>query len=108
MSNMKTHGQMRAELIGKAVEDEDFRAQLVADPKAAIQDVFGLTVPDPMSITVHEDSATTAHLVLPPATKLNDADLKVVAGGHDVRGVYGQEIPHPHPGGQPGWFGPRD
>ena len=103
MSNMKTHDQMRAELIGKAVEDEDFRAQLVADPKAAIQDVFGLTVPDSMSITVHEDSATTAHLVLPPAAKLNDADLEAVAGGHAKYNLYGR-VPHSHPGGH-GWIG---
>ena len=81
MSTTKTHDQMRAELVDKAVEDEDFRARLVADPKAAIQDMFGFVVPDSISVSVHEESATAAHLVLPPAAKLNDVDLEAVVGG---------------------------
>ena len=30
---------------------------------------------------VHEDSATTAHLVLPPSPELTDAEMESVAGG---------------------------
>ena len=30
---------------------------------------------------VHEDSATTAHLVLPPSPKLTEAEMANVAGG---------------------------
>ena len=101
--NMKTHDQLRAELIDRAVEDDDFRSRLLADPKAAIEDALGLTVPESMSISVHEDSATRAHLVLPPAARLNEADLEAVAGGHRETDIYGNEVPHsqqwpPHEG----------
>ena len=98
--NMKTHDELRAELIDRAVEDDDFRSRLLADPKAAIEDALGLTIPESMSISVHEDNATTAHLVLPPAAKLNEADLEAVAGGHPVKGIYGEDVPHTkHDGG---------
>ena len=30
---------------------------------------------------VHEDSATTAHLVLPPSPKLTEAELAQISGG---------------------------
>ena len=92
--NMKTHDELRAELIDRAVEDDDFRSRLLADPKAAIEDALGLAVPESMSISVHEDSATTAHLVLPPAARLNEADLEAVAGGHQVTDIYGNDVPH--------------
>ena len=96
MSNVKTHDELREELIDRAVDDEDFRSRLLADPKAAIEDALGLAVPESMSISVHEDSATTAHLVLPPAARLSEADLEAVAGG-DRQTFYGQSIPHSHP-----------
>ena len=40
-----------------------------------------MTIPGSMAIEVHEESTATAHLVLPPASKLNDGDLKAVTGG---------------------------
>ena len=35
-----------------------------------------------MSIEVHEESGTTAHLVLPPDSKLSQHDLDKVSGGY--------------------------
>ena len=89
MATAKTQEELYAELIDKAVEDEGFRAQLIDDPKAAIQDALGIDVPDSITITVHEDSATTAHLVLPPRAKLSEADLQQIAAGHTwTRSLY--------------------
>ena len=34
------------------------------------------------SVEVHEESGTTAHLVLPPDSKLSQNDLEKVAGGY--------------------------
>ena len=81
-SNMKTHEELRSELIDLATEDEHFRARLIADPKAAIQEALGIQLPESLSVTVYEDSATAAHLVLPPRAKLTDEDLEQVAAGH--------------------------
>ena len=97
MSSMKTHDELRAELVDKAVEDENFRAWLISEPKAAIADALGITVPDSISITVHEDSATSAHLVLPPTALLSETDLEAVAAG-DPSG-YGKPF-HKHGDGQ--------
>ncbi len=93
---MKTHEEMRAELIGRAARDEGFRAQLIDDPKTAIKDALGIDVPESVSVAVHEDTATTAHLVLPPAANLSEAELQSVAAGHYVNTIYGPKM-HVHP-----------
>ena len=78
---METVKEMRDTLVGKAAADGAFRAQLLSDPKGAIEQELGVAVPASMSINVHEDSATTAHIVLPPSGRLSDDDLQAVAGG---------------------------
>ena len=77
---MKTATEMRARILSRAGEDGDFRARLIADPKATISSEVGTTIPDGFELVVHEDSATTAHLVLPPSPELTEADLESVAG----------------------------
>lgn len=98
MTTMKTHEEMRSALVEKATQDQDFRARLLEEPNAAIEETLGITVPDAMSVKVLEDTATTAHLVLPPTAQLEVADLEAVAGGHSwKRGVYAsRQIPHSH------------
>ncbi len=91
----KTHEEMCAELIGRAAQDEGFRAQLIDDPKTAIKDALGIDVPESVSVAVHEESATTAHLVLPPGANLSDAELASVVGGHRIKHFYGSQ-PHTH------------
>ena len=78
---MKTADEMRRILVDKAGEDEEFRSRLQADPKGAIQQELDLELPAGLSIQVHEDSAETAHLVLPPNPRLTEAQLAQVAGG---------------------------
>ena len=83
---MKTAADLKARILSRAGEDGDFRARLVADPRAAVADEIGMTVPEGFNVMVHEDSATTAHLVLPPSPELTEADLAMVAGGRGYRG----------------------
>ena len=78
---MTTATELKAKVLTKAAEDGDFRARLIADPKAAIASEVETTIPDGFDVVVHEDSATTAHLVLPPSEALTEADLEMVAGG---------------------------
>ena len=78
---MTTATEMRDRILDRAAEDGEFRARLIADPKAVIAWELGITLPDSFDVVVHEDSATTAHLVLAPSPKLTDADLKAAAGG---------------------------
>ena len=80
---METPNEMRAKIVGKATGDADFRARLVSDPKEAIGQELGVTMPAALSVVVHEESEATAHLVLPPDSKLSGADLQTVAGGFE-------------------------
>ena len=77
-----TVGAIRERLIEKAVEDETFRARLLADPKETVQDELGLKAPDGFTLMVHEETANTGHPVLPPSSKLDEAALTRAAGSH--------------------------
>lgn len=90
MEGAKTHEAMRAELIGKAVADDGFRAKLVEDPKTAIKEALNLELPDAVAVQVHEETSLTAHLVLPPSAGLTETDLEGIAAGH-THDLYGRE-----------------
>ena len=79
---MNTQSQIQEQILAKADEDEQFRARLLKDPKAAIKDATGLSVPDGINIRVLEDNATDFLLILPPAGRnLSDQEISGVAGG---------------------------
>ena len=74
--------EMKAQIMARASEDGEFRAKLVADPKLVISGELGISIPDRFTVQVHEDDATTAHMVLPMSDRLTEADLAQVAGGN--------------------------
>ena len=78
---MTTATELKDRILTRADEDSEFRALLIADPRAAIASEVGTTIPDGFDVVVYEDSATTAHLVLPPSPRLTEADLQTAAGG---------------------------
>ena len=61
---------MKTEILAKAVGDSDFRARLIADPKAVGSAETGVEIPEWYNIEVHEDTTTAAHLILPPRLSL--------------------------------------
>lgn len=93
---MKTYAQLRADVIDKAQKEEDFRSRLLDDPKAAVEEAIGLPMPDSVSIEVHEESPTVAHLVLPPSGALTNMDLEGIAAGDVQRNMYGEVTKHYH------------
>ena len=76
-----TVGEIRERLIEKAAEDEAFRARLLAEPKETVQDELGIKAPEGFTLMVHEETADTSHLVLPPSAALDEAALAEAAGG---------------------------
>ncbi|MCY4167597.1 MAG: NHLP leader peptide family RiPP precursor [Rhodobacter sp.] len=79
---MKTAMEMENEIKARADEDPAFRARLMDDPKAVIEEVTGLDVPDAINVHVHEESATDLHLVLPPmGGRLSDEEMRDATGG---------------------------
>ena len=81
---MKTRAEMDAELIARVVDDEEFRALLLENPKEAIQQATGIAIPEDFTIQVHEENSMTAHVVLPASGQLTGADLELVAGGNGL------------------------
>ena len=57
-----TASELRDDLIMQAVNDDDFRARLIADPRATLQDIYGISLPERLNVIVHEDDSTTAHI----------------------------------------------
>ena len=80
----RTISEMKAHLVAKADGSEDFRARLVADPRSVISAEFGISIPEGFAVHVHEDSATTVHMVLPMSDRLTEDELATVAAGVDV------------------------
>ncbi len=85
---MTTATEMREQILTRADEDGEFRTRLIEDPKAAISAEIGADIPDEFAVSVHEDSATTVHLVLPASSALTEAELELVAGGGSHKGYY--------------------
>lgn len=69
-------------VISRAMEDEDFRARLLADPKRTIENDMGLVFPAGCEIAVVENTKTRTTIVLPVAeSELSLEELDRVAGG---------------------------
>ena len=85
-SEMKSGAEMREHLIGRAADDAEFRTRLLTDPRAALNEEFGMSLPDGFALSVHEDSSTHVHLVLPPTGRLDRAVLEEISGAHPGTG----------------------
>lgn len=75
-----TASELRDHLIKQAGENDEFRARLLANPKATVSEDYGFDLPENLNLYVHEEDATTAHLVLPRSKKLTEAELQAASG----------------------------
>ncbi|ASF46662.1 NHLP leader peptide family RiPP precursor [Methylovulum psychrotolerans] len=74
--------QQYSQIVAKCWADAEFKAKLIADPKATLA-AESIAVPDGIELRVLENTATTVNLVLPPPeeSELSDEDLGFVTGG---------------------------
>jgi len=78
-----------AKAIARAWADDGYKAKLIADPHAALNDL-GVDVPAGASVKVIENTVETTHFILPVAP--NDAgelsidELEKVAGAEIING----------------------
>jgi hypothetical protein len=49
----------------KVTADPAFREALKADPRQALQSLLGMEIPEGVRIHVHEETASSVHVVLP-------------------------------------------
>ena len=83
---MKTAQELRQEVVDRARDDEAFRARLIAEPHGTVEEIVGTALPKELKISVHEETATAFHLVLPPVGRLTDAEMDMVSGGFKHHG----------------------
>ena len=80
----QTYSEMKARIVAKASEDPEFRARLLADPKATISAELSINIPENFTVHVHEDNPTTTHMVLPLSDHLTEDDLAQISGAVNV------------------------
>ncbi len=78
---MKSGEEMLSQIVEKSSLDMNFRQQLLADPKATISNELGVSIPDSMTIVVHESDMQTVHLALPPDPNITEEQLEAVSAG---------------------------
>ena len=73
---------LEAKIVARAWADEGFRERLKSDPRAAVAEETGVTVPDSVALEVLEETPDKAYLVIPSnRTAIADDDLDLAGGG---------------------------
>jgi hypothetical protein len=81
---MSTNSALVERIVERARTDDRFRAQLRSNPRQAVENELGISIPVHMTVRVVEESADEFYIVLPPhehSGELSDAELAGVAGG---------------------------
>jgi hypothetical protein len=84
-SALKQRKLMEGMLITRCWQDEEFKKKLLADPKAAVNEAFGIELPASVRLTVKEESPTALIFSLPAKvtaeSELSELELEQVASG---------------------------
>jgi hypothetical protein len=78
---------LMSKLVHKAWEDEAFKKELLANPRAAFEKETGVKIPANVEVQALEESAEKLYIVIPmqPGAsrkhRLTDEELDAVAGG---------------------------
>jgi hypothetical protein len=80
-----TRHDLKAEIVQRSWEDNEFRKEFVAHPDGAFGKYFQISADRLPQIVVHEEPAGTWRIVLPAipahAGELSDENLERIAGG---------------------------
>lgn len=78
---MRSGDAMLRQIVEKSALDKDFRQALLDDPKNTISQELGITMPESMTIQVHESDMQTVHLALPPDPNITEEQLEAISAG---------------------------
>lgn len=88
---LDTRKKGEADLILKSLSDDDFRKNLIENPKAVLGKEYGKEIPDGIKVNIIEEKPGEITIVLPtkPAKmtsseQLSDEALENVAGGGNI------------------------
>lgn len=73
-----------ARLLQRAARDPEFRRQLLADPRSAIETELGYRLPESVEIRAVEETPNLVYLVLPAqdTDELSEVQLEALSGGY--------------------------
>ena len=78
---MMQRRDFEAKLVARAWADEGFRDRLKSDPRSAVAEETGFTVPASIRIEVLEETPDKAYLVIPAdRAAIPDAELDLAGG----------------------------
>lgn len=78
---MRSGDEMLQQIVEKSALDESFRQALLSDPKTTISDELGITIPDSMTIKIHQSDMQTVHVALPPDPNITEEQLEAISAG---------------------------
>ena len=87
MSEFQTRRELEANLIAKAWQDKAFKQQLLDNPKSAIAEAAGISLPENIEVEAILETSNKFYLVIPQLPtqqeelELSDEELESVAGG---------------------------
>jgi hypothetical protein len=82
----RSRNEIEAHLVAKTWKDNSFKQQLLANPKATIEQEFGVQLPEALNIRIMQENAETLYITLPTRPSVNEdelseKELETVAGG---------------------------
>jgi Nitrile hydratase, alpha chain len=79
---VKTRKDLEIHLITRALKDEGFRQELVANPKTVVEKELGVKLPEELEIKVLQETENTFYMVLPsnPYERISEEELKASVG----------------------------
>jgi len=79
---VKTRKDLEIHLITRALKDEGFKRELMANPKAVVEKELGTKLPDNMEYNVIEETEAALYIVLPsnPYEGLTEPELQALLG----------------------------
>jgi hypothetical protein len=88
----KTRRELEDAIIRKSVENQEFRAALLADARKAVESALaetspGATLPANLKVKAIEEPQDSLYIVVPANPEVSDRDLEHVAGGDWELGV---------------------
>ena len=80
-----TWKELEEQLIARAMKDDNYRQELISNPRAAVEQQLGYALSEQVQIHVIEHDPETVYLLLPKkeeaSAELSDEQLDSVAGG---------------------------